>query len=631
LLGRLRFAYLVMMVHAALAQLSAADVRYHFGDDPRWADPQFDDANWPPGKNGAWRIPPPDSSGLMWVRFRVPVPDNRAGPLAISSNAVLSAALPDRIWVNGCAVGGHGSFPPQAFIRIYPATTVFHVPESCVAAGGTAVVALRAWYPPYRRVSSTRAGSAFKIDAERFLRLQEKSTIAESQLSLSFQTAESISFAIAGLGLLVIWRFGKGSWELFWFSVFLMGQGTGDFTYEAGVLFRPNLSWEYFWLIITFLAAASGAFLLEFQWAAYRIGQRGPLRLIQASVGVSGILFALRNFPWAPVAWVSFTATAWEFVYAGTSLATVAVSAWQFRRSPETRGVSAALIFWTVATIAARGALGAALTPKVFRWGQVHISVEDIADILFVAAVGFLLLRRMWRDWRRAQELGVEFEAASQMQRLLVPPGVSVPGFAVASVYLPAQQVGGDFFWTVPSPDGSLLLVAGDVSGKGLKAAMTVAALAGALRNETSRQPAQVLAKLNSVLIGQHGGSGFTTCCALLFDANGRLTIANAGHLPPYRNGEEVRVESGLPLGLIAEQEYDEVVILLSSGDNVTLVSDGVVEARNFNRELYGFERMRALSLQTAEEIAETARAFGQEDDISVITIRREAAVDQTA
>jgi len=170
-----------------------------------------------------------------------------------------------------------------------------------------------------------------------------------------------------------------------------------------------------------------------------------------------------------------------------------------------------------------------------------------------------------------------------------------------------------------------LLLVAGDVSGKGLKAAMTVATLAGALRNEPSRKPAQVLSRLNSVLLG-HGGGGFTTCCAALFKADGSVTIANAGHMPPWRNGEEIQVEPGLPLGLIAGPEYAGAVAALRPGDALTFVSDGVVEARNASREIYGFERMRALSTQPAARIAETARAFGQEDDISVITIERSAA-----
>ena len=122
--------------------------------------------------------------------------------------------------------------------------------------------------------------------------------------------------------------------------------------------------------------------------------------------------------------------------------------------------------------------------PYLFHWSAMTVTAPDIANTLFVFSVGSLLLRRLWKTWLRARELDGEFEAARLMQRSLVPPAAGVTGFDVASVYLPAREVGGDFFWTIPEADGSLRLVAGDVSGKGLKAAMTVATLGGALRNE---------------------------------------------------------------------------------------------------------------------------------------------------
>jgi serine phosphatase RsbU (regulator of sigma subunit) len=102
---------------------------------------------------------------------------------------------------------------------------------------------------------------------------------------------------------------------------------------------------------------------------------------------------------------------------------------------------------------------------------------------------------------------------------------------------------------------------------------------------------------------------------------DGALTFANAGHISPYINGREVEVANGLPLGLSGAAEYSETVVNLGSGERVTLLTDGVVEARNARGELLGFERARALSTKPAEQVAAAAQSFGQEDDITVLTI----------
>jgi serine phosphatase RsbU (regulator of sigma subunit) len=159
-------------------------------------------------------------------------------------------------------------------------------------------------------------------------------------------------------------------------------------------------------------------------------------------------------------------------------------------------------------------------------------------------------------------------------------------------------------------------VLVGDVSGKGLKAAMTVAAIVGALRHRRSHTPADVLAELNGILLG---ASGFVTCCCVLVEPD-QVRIATAGHPAPYLDGVEFAGPGGLPLGLTADATYTE-----SSANRpsiLTLVSDGVVEAENPQRELFGFARTREISGQTAQEIAEAAKAWGQTDDITVVTVR---------
>jgi serine phosphatase RsbU (regulator of sigma subunit) len=141
----------------------------------------------------------------------------------------------------------------------------------------------------------------------------------------------------------------------------------------------------------------------------------------------------------------------------------------------------------------------------------------------------------------------------------------------------------------------------------------------GALRHSETASPGKLLQGLNKALHGQTGG-GFVTCCAVLLRADGQIVVANAGHPAPYVDGREFEVESGLPLGVVSEATYEESV---SQGTRITLVSDGVVEAENAQRQLFGFDRTREISMKPAQEMAEAAKAWGQNDDITVVTVRR--------
>ena len=115
---------------------------------------------------------------------------------------------------------------------------------------------------------------------------------------------------------------------------------------------------------------------------------------------------------------------------------------------------------------------------------------------------------------------------------------------------------------------------------------------------------------------------GFVTCCAARIDQSGKVTIANAGHLAPYLDGGEAPVPGGLPLGIVSCAECEESGFLLRPASSLTFLSDGVVEARNESGELFGFDRTRAISSQSAQSIADVAQSFGQEDDITVLTLQ---------
>jgi serine phosphatase RsbU (regulator of sigma subunit) len=154
----------------------------------------------------------------------------------------------------------------------------------------------------------------------------------------------------------------------------------------------------------------------------------------------------------------------------------------------------------------------------------------------------------------------------------------------------------------------------------------------GALRTLAAEnlRPGELLARLNrQIMEAQHGG--FVTCVAARLTPDGELTIANAGHLEPYRNGLEIACNPGLPLGLDPSAGYEDTAIQTMAGDRVTFLSDGIVEARSGKGDLLGFERTRELSTRAAEEIAAEALHFGQEDDITVLTLAaelRSAAVE---
>ena len=257
------------------------------------------------------------------------------------------------------------------------------------------------------------------------------------------------------------------------------------------------------------------------------------------------------------------------------------------------------------------------------------VSISQIAAVLSLGIITILLIRRFLRSQREREQWKQEMEQARQVQSLLIPSTTSsTPGYTVESVYLPASSVGGDFFQIRSGDDGSLLVVVGDVSGKGLKAAMTVSAIVGGMRGCALQDPAEMLAYLNRILHGQIGG--FVTCCAAVISTDGKLTLANAGHPSPYRNGEELASPGGLPLGIVAEVSYDETSFQLAPGDRLTFVSDGVVEATNEKRELFGFARTQQISNQPATAIAETAQKFGQEDDITVVSVVRSMAIAST-
>jgi hypothetical protein len=262
----------------------------------------------------------------------------------------------------------------------------------------------------------------------------------------------------------------------------------------------------------------------------------------------------------------------------------------------------------------------------VFKFNFQLGTIATVASLLIITV---MLLRRFIMAQALKEQWKMEIQQAQEVQQLLIPAALpEVSGITIESEYRPAREVGGDFFQILPlDTPGTVLIVVGDVTGKGMQAGMLVALIVGAIRGALmhSTDPAQILREVNEQLCErQHA---IATCLILRIDADGTGTIANAGQLAPYLNGTEIEMEGAFPIGIVADGDFAVKSFALQEGDNLFLMSDGVVEATDPQGALFGFERISELLQRkaTSEEIARAAQEFGQEDDILVLQVRRHA------
>jgi len=257
------------------------------------------------------------------------------------------------------------------------------------------------------------------------------------------------------------------------------------------------------------------------------------------------------------------------------------------------------------------------------------------------------LLRNLTWRFRAAaaqerERIEQELQVARQIQQELLPEATpDLGGWRIATYYQPAREVGGDFYDFLELPDGRLGLVVGDATGHGMPAALVMATTRGMLRAvvRSLESPGEVLARVNEALVADIPPSMFVTCFYGILDSeNGRFIYANAGHNLPCRrrNGQadELRAR-GMPLGLMPVRGYEEKETFLIPGDSILIYSDGLVEAHNPRREMFGFPRLRRLVAEHAAEegslvdlLMDVLRSFTgegweQEDDITLVTLQR--------
>jgi sigma-B regulation protein RsbU (phosphoserine phosphatase) len=609
---RILFSFLLAL------PLFAQSIRYQHGDDPRWADPKFDDSAWPVATPGKFPMPVAGSSkGMVWLRYRVTVPPDQS-PLAIRLERDYGTCTPGEFWVNGVRIGSQGQFPPQPLTLQICETNVFVLPQGAAQPGQTAIVAWRGWVAPIftSGVSYTPPWLfSVEIGPRDFMQSRQNEIRANRRLSLEPDFILFLLQSLIGFSLLAIWWHNRTQ-TLLWFAAFVL---LWSFYGLRIMSMGPGSTHAAFWAINLWGWMAFYLALIQFMKCVLE----PPAWTI---VALRSVCVPWLAITWVPILWVEDN----ELVrllcaialVGGVSLGFVlfigqmGLTGWLvFRGRPETRGLAFTLFFAGLAYLLVDN-MGVATKIGV---GNFNILLDNLCTTLVIITMCYQLLRRLWLDWRKKEDLDAEFEAAREMQESLVQRLPETPGFTVEAVYRPASQVGGDFYRVFNASDGAIFVVAGDVSGKGLKAAMTVSVLVGAMEAVETREPGLFLNKLNAVAKA-HLQSGFVTCCAALIQPDGATVIANAGHLPPYMDGHEAELETGLPLGLMPDVHYAET---RTQANQFMFVSDGVVEAENAERELLGFDRTREISTRPAREIAETAYGWGQNDDITVVTVRR--------
>jgi len=282
------------------------------------------------------------------------------------------------------------------------------------------------------------------------------------------------------------------------------------------------------------------------------------------------------------------------------------------------------------------------------RLSEQEYSSDDhklLADLATQAAPALRVAQLVKQQQLAAAErerIEQELKVARLIQQTLLPQSLpALDGWGVSAYYQPARAVGGDFYDFIYFPDGRIGFIVADVTDKGVPAALVMATTRTLLRAAAERleAPGAVLARTNDVLVQEIPPKMFVTCFyAVLNPATGHLRYANAGHDVPYRTTADGVVElraTGMPLGLMPGMGYEEKVTTLAPGEYVLLYSDGLVEAHNPQREMFGFPRLQALMATHAngdtlkdflldQLTAFTGPGWEQEDDVTLVTLQRE-------
>jgi hypothetical protein len=623
--------------------------QFHLGDDPSFALPQTADAT---GVQG-WEALSPDATwgaqghpaytGYGWYRKHIHL---TTSPGAEPDIAMLIRRIDNayQIYWNGKLVGKSGTFPPNSSYPYNPPPQTFGLGP--IRDG---VLAVRVWKAPLSSFDSDLLGglnfapvigSPSAIEA---LKAQsDYSWLRSRQYTFGQQ---SLYVLVALLGLLA-WLRNRSQYVLLWLAVFCGAQPVSTFLVGLRLPFTYDfaLGWLQpvlatidigLWFLLLYLLK-----LDEIPWLHRLTRIIAIISIVSASL--DGLLSMSdwsnpRLTVWFQIAdgllTVIFTVLdAYPLLLVGMALrkkldrstwllAIAAFVAEMFSVLRITLNQGSRYTHWTI---------GKQLTAPLFTINGNVFVLQTILNSLLLLAIIYAAYRYVRDAMHRQGALEQEFKSARELQQVLIPDVLpELPGFAVTSAYRPAQEVGGDFFQIIPlegESAGSTMILLGDVSGKGLKAAMTVSLIVGAARTlaKFAPHPADMLSELNVRLCGRMQG-GFTTCLAMRLSPDGQCTMASAGHPAPFLNLHELELPGALPLGVMADTVYKEATFNLGEGDHFALYTDGLLEARSPSGEIFSFARLDKLfsSRPNADQATQAAVDFGQDDDITVLTLTR--------
>jgi hypothetical protein len=612
--------------------------QFHTGDDPAWASPTLDDSSWEAiGVDQSWGAQNHFGyTGYAWYRRHlvlVPVTG------AHTDLAVFLPRIDDayELYWNGKLIGQNGKLPPHPVWYFQPFYRSFEVgpPES-------GVLAVRVWKAGFASFDSGTLGGlthAPKLGSSEAINAFRQSLDYGWLRSRQYTFALDLLYGLVGLLSFLAWLRSRSQKLLFWMALYaldpLVGNALASFRIPIpylvtlGVL-QPILSIGdiSLWFLLLYLLQLEDHPGLR-RWTR----NLAILSIIAASLDGALTLWAFdaSSFP--------LTDGILTAIFSLLEIYPIVLIAFALKkRLDASRWLVAIFAFTHDFILILRTGLDQGqrfthwtfadkLESPLFTVNGSVINVRSLLATLLFIAIVYAVYRYTVEQGARQGALEQEFRSAQELQRVLIPETLpSIPGYSVTSAYRPAEEVGGDFFQLIPQASGATLLILGDVSGKGLKAAMTVSLIVGAARTlaESSDDPAEILSGLNRRLYGRVQ-DGFVTGLVLWLDAEGGCVIANAGHPPPFLNTQELNLPAALPLGLLPTANYETTAIHLGVADRLTLYTDGLLEARNAAGELYSFDRLQNLiaTEPDARQASEVAVAFGQEDDITVLTLTR--------
>ena len=629
--------------------------QFQTGDDPRWSDAGLDDSQWTAlrptdtwGNQGF-----PGYTGFAWYRQHLRIVG------ASPALSLLIPALDDNyaVFWNGKLLGTYGGFPPHAMLFNAAHGAIFdllpEVPTTEQAKGthqATAsgdldgTLAIRVWKSQLSSLDPNTLGG-FEEPPVLGTRgaLQNLLDAREAAHDHIFRAREMFSSVVLAFGLVSLLLYFRGTRDpiLLWLAIYLI--------VDAASAIQVNLLWYQAGLIaeqVINAIRASASHLAVYAILLLLFGFGGEARWQRRTALVAGLDILAESVDTVVLAFWQFSSPALRWVDGITSGLYTILPAYVFviiiaglrrgrprRLWPLILATSAHSLYNLLVDLATQGvrftgfALGGRLDALTVSLAGYPVGLRTFLDFLFLVALVWTVAQQQAGERRRRAFLELEMKSAQEIQRVLVPEALpELPGFTIATAYRPAQEVGGDFFQILPTAGRGVLLVIGDVSGKGLKAAMTVSLIVGVLRTlaESTESPAAILDGLNRRLIGRTSG-GFVTCLVLHIANDGATLVANAGHIPPFHNSTELTFAGSVPLGLVEGISYEESGFSLVVGDRLSLFTDGLPEARDHKGELFGFPRVEVLlrKLHTVDEVLDEACRFGQDDDITLLSLLR--------